>query len=541
MDYRYRYLHIGPPSTRMMKGFIKMLNEHFNISEHYYLCKMTTDGADGFTALCPNIINFKDLGKGKIRKLFSIVKMLKESKNIVVHGFTFQIKWLILLYLCREQLAKKGIWVIWGVDLYNYHRTTGNKLINALINHMEDKVREACRTSVAVFPTDVAVFKRIFGDQKTIFCSMLGFTQSSFDQWDALLEERAEKEKKYLNAFELDRKRISIQVGHNAFPFNEHGSSLTMLQTYREHNLLITMPVSYGNDYGDQNKNYVEDLKHLAYNLFPVEKIRFLTNIMPLHKYYEFLAAVDVAILPAPRQNALGNIIPLMYMGKKVFLSQENPLFNFFKSKGFEIYNVKDIAHMSYEEFVTPIKSSYPNPWIKNCYSLESNVKRWKVVFGYSDGQYSLEEAYSMMEGFDFEEEETTRRYIEENEERKRIEEANVLEKEMTERRQQELLQIYNWLAEREREDQELREKDVARQKKWQEQLNAYRIEEEQRKEAERLAAENNVVVQETADSQTKHDNVVTLRARAEVYEKKQTGNGNNKDKYVLVIERVQE
>lgn len=111
----------------------------------------------------------------------------------------------------------------------------------------------------------------------------------------------------------------------------------------------------------------------------------------------------------------------------------------------------------------------------------------------------------------------------------------------MTERRQQELLQIYNWLAEREREDQELREKDVARQKKWQEQLNAYRIEEEQRKEAERLAAENNVVVQETADSQTKHDNVVTLRARAEVYEKKQTGNGNNKDKYVLVIERVQE
>lgn len=74
-----------------------------------------------------------------------------------------------------------------------------------------------------------------------------------------------------------DRK-VSIQVGHNAFPFNRHAADLSMLEPYKSQNILITMPMSYGNDYGNQNASYNNDLTNLAYGLFSKEKIRILDD-----------------------------------------------------------------------------------------------------------------------------------------------------------------------------------------------------------------------------------------------------------------------
>ncbi|WP_352401544.1 TDP-N-acetylfucosamine:lipid II N-acetylfucosaminyltransferase [Synergistes jonesii] len=474
MEYKYKYLHICPPSTRMLKGFIMMLNNHFNPSEHYFLCRITSEGGDGFTTLTNNIINWKDLGRGKVRKFLGAVRAMKASKNIVIHGFTFSLKWLTLVYFYRKEIEKKGIWVIWGVDLYNYHRTNGNRFINAIINHMEDKIRESCRTSVAIFPTDIAVFKKKFGGEKTVFCAPLGFSKSSFEEWDAILEKRREIALKYPGAFTRKDRKVSIQVGHNSYPFNNHALALGLLEQYRDQNILITMPMSYGNDYGDRSANYAEDIMHLAYNLFPKDKIRRLAALMPLHKYYEFLGAVDVAILSAPRQNALGNITPLLYMGKKVYLSSDNPLFSFFRSKGFEIHDVKEIATTKYDDFIAPITRSFPNPWIKNFYSVDGNAKRWEVVFGYSDGRYTRDEAYAAMEEFDIEEDAAVRQYLTLDEEKQKearaeaeIQEREAITKEQENIIAEELLQIYRWLEKRELEDQKKREEKKKRREEW--------------------------------------------------------------------------
>ncbi len=561
MEYKYKYLHICPPSTRMMKGFIMMLNNHFTPSEHWILCRTTSTGEDGFTALFTNIINWKDLGKGKIRKLLGAQQAMAEAKNIVVHGFTFSLKWLTLMYFNRKQLEQKGIWVVWGVDLYNYHRTKGNKLINAVINHMEDKIRESCRTSVVVFPTDVAVFRRLFGDKKTLFSAPIGFSETSFSQWDEILAKRAEVTKKYPNAYARPDRKVSIQVGHNAFPFNRHAEALALLEPHKSKNILITMPMSYGNDYGNKNANYCDDLMHLAYGLFPSEKIRRLTALMPLRRYNEFLGAVDVSILAAPRQNALGNIIPLLYMGKKLYLSDENPLFEFFKSKGFEIHNIKELYGAKYEDIIAPITRSYPNPWIKNCYSVDGNAKRWEVVFGFSDGRYTKEAASTMMAEYDRQEELEIAEYLRAEEVKQEQENIEKKEKENAEIIAQELLQIYDWLKKRHTEDEQKREEAKNRKDSWErrrlelvvkmEEERLAKIEEEKADE-EKFAQLEEERAEEKKQAQFKvSEQLLRLKPRAELLEREtcievednSLGFSRNidvtvKDRYVLVLEK---
>ena len=103
MCYKYKFLHICPPSTRMVKSFFLMLKDNFNLTEHYFLSRVQSSGCDGFTAISPNIINYNDLGIGKVRKFFALRDILSKSKNIIIHGFTFNIPWLIFLYFHKRR------------------------------------------------------------------------------------------------------------------------------------------------------------------------------------------------------------------------------------------------------------------------------------------------------------------------------------------------------------------------------------------------------------------------------------------------------
>jgi isochorismate hydrolase len=43
------------------------------------------------------------------------------------------------------------------------------------------------------------------------------------------------------------------------------------------------------------------------------------------------------------RQQAVGNIIIMMYFGAKIFLNKENPVYEFFKNKGAIIFSINEL------------------------------------------------------------------------------------------------------------------------------------------------------------------------------------------------------
>ena len=104
---------------------------------------------------------------------------------------------------------------------------------------------------------------------------------------------------------------------------------------------------------------------------------------MDKENYFKFMWSVDIAVFCLYRQAALGNIIRLLYMGKKVFLPKDSVMYNFFVENGVEIYDTEAIPNMSYEEFVAPLKTAAPNPFIVKMMHEEDLVNSWNGIFQY--------------------------------------------------------------------------------------------------------------------------------------------------------------
>ena len=84
---------------------------------------------------------------------------------------------------------------------------------------------------------------------------------------------------------------------------------------------------------------------------------------MPVDEYNAFLDSIPVAIFGAMRQEAAGNIIRLLKSGTKVYLRERNPLYQYYKKRGFivfsfenELNNILDLQPLSTDEQIHNMK-----------------------------------------------------------------------------------------------------------------------------------------------------------------------------------------
>ena len=61
-----------------------------------------------------------------------------------------------------------------------------------------------------------------------------------------------------------------------------------------------------------------------------------------LDEYNKMLSTCSVAIMNHYRQQAVGNIIALVYSGAKVYLSSQNTVYHFLKRIGCNVYSVEN-------------------------------------------------------------------------------------------------------------------------------------------------------------------------------------------------------
>ena len=341
-----KILHIAR-CDKFIPPFVLFIKENFNFHEHEFF--IMGGASEVQLHHYKNVHLFKKIFLSKLKYYFQIFLLMNKTEKIIIHGL-FDKKIIKILFFA-PWLLKKCHWVIWGGDLYKYK-----------INNLDWKWKlgEFFRRPViknmgyliTYIEGDIDLAKKWYGATGT-YCECLAYTSNLYKDY---------------NPIEENREVLNIQLGNSASPENHHLEALNKLLPYKAHNICIYVPLSYG------SKKYAKEIIEKGTELFG-NKIKFLTEMMPFDEYLIFLGAIDIAIFNHKRQQAMGNTISLLGLGKKVYLRKDTAQWNFFQKKNIATYDINEFSllnDMDNEENVYKIKS----------YFSESNyIDQWFRIF----------------------------------------------------------------------------------------------------------------------------------------------------------------
>lgn len=126
-------------------------------------------------------------------------------------------------------------------------------------------------------------------------------------------------------------------AGNSSHYSNNHFELFRYLKKIKGHRGKVIVPLSYGDE------DYRRDVVWLGRKLLK-DRFRPLTGFLPYEKYLETLASCSAAFFNTRRQQAMGNIFSLMYLGTRVFLREDGPVYHFLKRRQAVIFSIpKDI------------------------------------------------------------------------------------------------------------------------------------------------------------------------------------------------------
>jgi hypothetical protein len=164
----------------------------------------------------------------------------------------------------------------------------------------------------------------------------------------------------------------TIMIGHAATITANHIEVLKKLSCMKIANKLF-IPLEYG------DMKYAAQVKFMAKSLFS-NCVEVLETRRTMHEYYTKLSTVGFAIFNFKKQEALGNLLFLLWNGAKVFLAEESTAYKQFKTWGLSLFSLADISAVSLSELL-PEESALKNKSIlTNLFAEEKLQEYWKPL-----------------------------------------------------------------------------------------------------------------------------------------------------------------
>ena len=161
----------------------------------------------------------------------------------------------------------------------------------------------------------------------------------------------------------------NIQIGNSATEPNNHVDCIKVLKKFKDENIKLIVPLSYGPSI------YAEFVKKYCIKNFP-GKYEFIEKFISRDKYIEKLDEVDIAVMFHNRSQAFGNCIALITLGKKLYIKNNNPLWNFFQKTNIIVFDANKIKDLSFEEFLKPLTEEQIQSNISKISNFYSEKKR---------------------------------------------------------------------------------------------------------------------------------------------------------------------
>lgn len=229
-----------------------------------------------------------------------IRKLMKQAENIFIHNLTEEISGIFF----RFRGKPKRLWVIWGVDLYDYiplklYDSYTLKLVNRLDNKLlsmlmkfyyslfyaiKKKVIKKLDYVISAHQGDIRLFKKYYKTKAECFFQNIYPNPVDFEK----IENNYNFENNYVNFKEGGDKLLLL--GNSGNPTNNHLDLMIRLSKMKEQNFKIVCPLSYG------LPSYIKKIVKEGKKIFGDRFIPLLDFLKP-NIYYQILKQIDLAIM----------------------------------------------------------------------------------------------------------------------------------------------------------------------------------------------------------------------------------------------------
>ncbi len=302
-------LHVAG-SSAFIPSFIDFVEDSFGLDDHYFWLS----GDENFYSAkqSPFLYRVKKTRVSQIKGLFKLMYLFHKSDKIILHGLFTSI--VPILWL-MPWVLKKSYWLIWGGDLY-FDQIERKKWKWKVKEFFRRPVIKNMGHLVTYIPGDVKLAREWYG-AKGEYHECLMYLSNVFDS-NAMQSEQVVSE---------NHDGLNLLVGNSAHPSNNHIESLEKLLPYKDKEIKIFAPLSYG-DKDHANKVIEKGKAWFGDKFIP------LTSFMKFGDYINLLKKIDIAIFNHNRQQAMGNTITLLSMKKTVIMRRDVSHYDFLTSLG---------------------------------------------------------------------------------------------------------------------------------------------------------------------------------------------------------------
>ncbi|GHD48886.1 4-alpha-L-fucosyltransferase glycosyl transferase group 56 [Marinobacter persicus] len=314
-------LHIATVN-KFMVPFISLINNEFPDQDHEFWLSGARKLKSTPIERRKNIHFDKDTLGDRALSLIKLFLLMNRAEKIILHGLNRRV---LNVLLVNPHLLKKCYWVIRGGDLYQY-QSPKPKVSQKIKELKRSFIIKRLGHIVTYIPGDVELARKWYGATgKYHECLIYISNVVDFD----IVPESPK--------IQNPDSKIKILLGNSADPSNNHIEALERLLPYKEHDIKIYCPLSYG------DQSYAQKVIDSGHNHFG-DKFVPLTSFLAFDKYVEFLKSIDIAIFNHHRQQAMGNTITLLAMGKRVFLRSDVTQWKMLENLGFTLGDSADIT-----------------------------------------------------------------------------------------------------------------------------------------------------------------------------------------------------
>lgn len=385
-----KYLHfITDSSYFYSKKFIELIHSHFNIEEHLFIIikkKNKKIHIDPEKFRNVKIFNFKGyfLTKFFTIRYATIRKLMKQAENIFIHYLKEEVSGILFGFRGKAKI----IWVIWGADLYTYLplKLYDNHTLELLIKlesrkksilkrfsyylsyELRKKIIKRIDYIISPFKGDVRLLKKYFKTKAEGYSKFIYPNPVDFEKIDG---KKISLNKKLI--FKKKGEKLFL-LGNSGFPTNNHLDIMIRLFKLKKQNFKIICPLSYG------PKNYIKKIVEKGEKLFGNRFVPLLDFYNP-DQYFGILKQIDLAIMYHNRQQGMGTIILLIYMGKPICM-KKTPGYFYLIQRGVHVFSTQELEMLILNEIkLIPTMSEHNKTIVLNDTSVKSTISSIRSLF----------------------------------------------------------------------------------------------------------------------------------------------------------------